>query len=97
MATLDSNSTDAEVRAAFDDAASYAELDDSSKARQFETACMVLLRREPQQGGRNGTAFTLDKQSIREELKRVRSWLSARGASGGGSRSRHLSFENFRS
>jgi hypothetical protein len=99
MADITSASTLAEVQAAYDDNASYAEDNSVTKARAFETAAMVLLRREPQQAGRNGTAFTLDKQSVREELARVRSWLSARNQANGssGATSRHLSFENFRS
>lgn len=96
MATLSSSSTDAEVRAAFDDNASYAEDNDTTKAAALETACLILLRREPLQGGRNGTMFALDKQSVREVLARVRLWLSARGASGGGASSRHYDFRNFR-
>lgn len=98
MSTLTSSSTDAEVRAAFDDNASYAEDNSPAKARAFETACMFILRREPQQAGRGGTAFILDKQSVREELARVRQWLLSRNEAAGNaaSSSRHLSFQNFR-
>lgn len=97
MASLTAASTDAQVRAAYDDNAGYAEDADTTKARAFETACMFLLRREPMAAGRNGNAVTLDKQSIREELARVRSWLAARGgANDGGSSSRHLAFQDFR-
>jgi len=100
MSTLSSTSTYAEVLAAYDNGASYAEDNSTSKAASFETACRILLRREPVQTGRAGSAIVLDKQSIREELQRVRSWLAARGgasASAQTSSSRHLSFEGFRS
>jgi hypothetical protein len=99
MADITSASTLAEVQAAYDDNASYAEDNSVTKARAYETACRVLLRRLPQQAGRNGTAFMLDKQSLREELATVRSWLSVRNQATGasGATSRHLSFEGFRS
>lgn len=96
MSTLSSASSDAEVRAAYDDNAAYAETGDVAAARKFATACVILLRREPESSGRGSSSLSLDKQSLRDELARARRFIAAR-ANGGGNRSRRLSFENFRS
>jgi hypothetical protein len=47
MATLNGNSTDAEVWAAYDDNASYEEHGSRTKALALVTACRVLWRRLP--------------------------------------------------
>jgi hypothetical protein len=100
MATVDSSSTYAQARAAYLDNLSYAEDNSTAKASAFITAAEAMLFLDPMQTGRDGTAFVIDKQSVREALTRARQWLSARGgasASAQTSRSRHLSFEDFRS
>jgi len=99
MATLDSTSTLAQIRASWKDNASYAEDNSTAKARAFETACRFLIEALPAQSGRNGTALQFDKQSMREELTQVRKWIAVRGASAGGSgtSTRRLSFNDFRS
>lgn len=98
MSTLDSSSTLAEVQAAYDDNASYAEDDSTAKAAAFVTACRFLLRRLPRRaahGGRGAEEVELELRLIREELNAASQWLAVKGATGGGIK--HVSFENFRS
>jgi hypothetical protein len=99
MGTLSSSSTLAEVQAAYDDNASYASDNSATKAGVFITACRILLNRLPMQSQRAGSAFQLDKQSLREQLTRAEQWVAAHGGAGsssGISSSRHLSFQDFR-
>jgi hypothetical protein len=58
MATLSSNSTDAEVWAAYDDNASYEEDGSRAKALAFVTACGILRRRLPLSAGRGPQSVT---------------------------------------
>lgn len=83
MAALSSTSTWAEVTAAYDDNASYAEDASSTKAAAFITACRVLLRRLPKRsvhGGRGGEEIEMDTRLIAEELRDAKRWLGTQSS-----------------
>ena len=73
MATLSSNSTDAEVWAAYDDNASYEEDASRAKALKFVTACRILRRRLPLAAGRGPQSVT--RESLDAEVAAARAWL----------------------
>lgn len=75
MSYVDSSSTDAEVRAAYADNASYDVTGDPAMARRFIVACRVLLQREPLSAGRKGNALVLDKKSVQDALEKAEDWL----------------------
>ena len=92
MSTLTSTSTLAQVTAAYDDNASYAEDDSVSKCKAFITACRIILRRVPKRashGGRTaGEEIEFDPTMVQAELERALAWLigadDASGSGGGG-------------
>jgi hypothetical protein len=94
MATLSSNSTDAEVWAAYDDNAS--EDGSRAKALAFVTACRILRRRLLLSAGRGSQSVT--RESLDAEIAAAKAWLDARpaNAGSGSGRVRYLSMENFR-
>lgn len=94
--TLSSNSTDAEVLAAYDDNASYEEDASRAKALAFITACRILRRRVPLSAGRGGQSFTFE--SLSEEIESAQSWLDSNpSTTGAGSgRVRYFGLEDFR-
>lgn len=95
MSSLSSASTDAEVWAAYDDNASYAEDNSASKAAAFVTACRILLRRTPKrarQGMRHEVEF--DPATLRKELEAAQQWIASNSTTGGGIK--HVSFQGFR-
>ena len=96
MATLSSNSTDAEVWAAYDDNASYEENGSRTKALAFVTACRILRRRLPLSAGRGPQTVT--RESLDAEIAAARAWLDAHPATtgSGNGRVRYVSMENFR-
>jgi hypothetical protein len=93
---LTSQSTNAEVWAAYDDNASYEEDGSRTKALAFVTACRIILRRRPASTGRGEQNVSFE--SIREEMDSARSWLAANPATDGTGRqaARFASFENYR-
>jgi len=95
MATLSSNSTDAEVWAAYDDNASYEEDGSRAKALAFVTACRILRRRLPLSASRGPQTVT--RESLDAEILAAQ-WLDAHHATtgSGSGRVRYLSMENFR-
>ena len=96
MATLSSNSTDAEVWAAYDDNASYEEDGSRAKALAFVTACRILRRRLPLSAGRGPQSVT--RESLDAEISAAKAWLDAHPATtgSGSGRVRYVSMENFR-
>ena len=94
--TLSSDSTDAEVWAAYDDNASYQEDVSRAKASAFITACRILARRLPISAGRDGQ--TVSRESLREEVAAAQAWLAANPASSGAgsTRVRFGDFQDFR-
>jgi hypothetical protein len=96
MATLSSNSTDAEVWAAYDDNASYEADCSRTKALAFVSACRILRRRLPLSAGRGPQTVT--RESLDAEISAARAWLDAHpGTTGSGrGRVRYVSMKNFR-
>jgi len=95
MSTLSSSSTDAEVRAAYDDNASYEEDGSLAKAKAFVTAVRFLLRRQPKRfaaGGRDGEEIELDPRVLQDQLCSAQSYVAANSSTG----IKHVSFEDFR-
>lgn len=72
--SLTSASTDAAVRASFDDNASYEEDGSVSKCKAFITACRILIRREPSNVQKDGEAVSLN--DLREMLTEAKAWLA---------------------
>jgi hypothetical protein len=94
MATLTSSSTTAEVKAAYDDNAGYAEDDSAGAATTFITACRILLRRLPKSVMRGSSdQLTLELELIHKEMLAAQRWLSGKRTGGG---VRHPDFSNFR-
>lgn len=96
MSSLTSASTDAEVWAAYDNAASYEEDSDRSKALAFITACNILKRRLPSSASRAGQSIS--RESLDTDIAAARRWLAANpGTTGAGStRYRFGDMTNFR-
>ena len=96
MATLSSNSTDAEVWAAYDDNASYEEDGSRTKALAFVTACRILRRRLPLAAGRGPQTGT--RESLDAEVAAARAWPDAHPTTtgSGSGRVRYVSMGNFR-
>jgi hypothetical protein len=85
MSSLSSTSTDAEVYAAYDDNASYAEDVSAAKARAFTTAVRILLRRLPAEAGTREGNVRFSPETLRKELEEARDWLIANGSAASGS------------
>jgi hypothetical protein len=98
VAILNGNSTLAEVRAAYDDNASYEEERSIEKTKAFITACRILLRRMPQGAGIGGGGYiSLSPSTIRDELRAAQRWLASNAtAADGGPGARAFSIEGFR-
>lgn len=99
MSALNSSSTLAEIQAAYDDNASYAEDGSASKARTFITACRLLLRQTPSRaasGGRGGYEVEMDPGLVKDQLDEARRWLAVNDPSVNGCGIVHANFENFR-
>lgn len=99
MSTINSQSTTAQVEAAYDDNASYAEDNSPSKCRTFMTACRMLLRRYPRMmsTGQSHTHFNPDL--MQKELADAQEWLEANDTEApetSGPRITRASFEQFR-
>ncbi|OHB82787.1 MAG: hypothetical protein A2V98_25835 [Planctomycetes bacterium RBG_16_64_12] len=96
-ASLSGASTLAEVLAAYDDTASYAEDSNVAKAATFVTACRILLRRLPKRaahGGRGAEEIEIDPVVLRDEMRAAQKWLDARNLTN--TPARAFSFANFR-
>lgn len=99
MSTLSSSSTLAEVNAAYDDNASYAEDNSPAKARAFITACRILLRRMTSVVEHAGQKVERDPAQIQEQLEEARQWLASHdttSASSGAGAVRHYDFQDLR-
>jgi len=95
MSSLSSASTNDQVRAAFDDNASFEEDASPAKAAAFLTACRILLRRRPSSVNTDGVMVTFDPGPVEAELVRARTWLALNGSANGGS-VRFLDFSGIR-
>lgn len=96
---LTSNSTLAEVQAAYDDNASYAEENSTAKARSFITACRILIRRTMNRFDTRETSIELNVELLQKELTGAQEWLEGRDpdAGGGGPDATRADFSEFRS
>ncbi len=98
MATLNSQSSLADIEAAYADNASYEEDNSPAKAKVFITACRLLLRMMPRLTGKGGNQVALSPDLIRKELLAAKEWLRNHDTTAA-SRSRrviHASFQTFR-
>lgn len=97
MSTLNGSSSLAQIKAAFGDAASYAEDDSITKARAFKTAVILLMQRTPKRtrigGSGSGEEIEFDHATLRRFLDDVNRWIAAHPSAGG---VRHFSVERFR-
>jgi hypothetical protein len=100
MSSINSTSTLAEVQAAYDDNASYAEDGDVAKCKSFITACRILIRRTPKESGSREAHMALTPDLLLKEIERAEEWQEAHDTSSststGGPRVTRASFENFR-
>lgn len=96
MSALSSTSTLADIEAAYDNNASYAENGSLTEARSFASACRLLLRRVPQNAAKDGESLQTTIALIQEELRKAEEWISIKAAvtSGGVKRA---SLRGFRS
>ena len=76
---LSSTSTDAEVKAAYDDNADYDINESASQAGQFIVACRILIRRLPKSGKRGQSEFELTPGELRKSIDAAKQWLAANG------------------
>lgn len=92
---LSSASTLDQVKAAYDDNASYDVDDSTTEAQIFIAACRILLRRLPASARQGGEmSIDLDLRVIRDELKRAVRWYNAKAGVGAGVR--FSDFSSFR-
>ncbi len=98
MSTLTSSSTLAQIKAAYDDNASYYEDGSVTKAKAFITACRFLLRRIPASASESGqNRVDFDMGLIQKEMADAMEFVAANASSSSGSaKARVIGFENFR-
>ena len=96
MSSLSSASTLAQVKDSYDDNASYAEDNSVTKARAFETACRILLRRLPKEAAQADSRIEINSTEIHAELNEVKSWLRVNDSSRQGVSVVGASFASFR-
>lgn len=99
MSSISATSSLADVEAAYDNNASYAEDNDPAKAKAFLTACRMLLRRYPRIIGSGQQHTQLNTDLIQSEIDTAQRWLEANDTAtprAGGPRVTRASFENFR-
>lgn len=101
VSTLTADSTLDEVKAAYRNAASYAEDRSATKALAFVTAAEILLIMLPQRvthGGRDTSEIQLDLGQIKEAIERARKWLAINaGVTAGGAGVVHCDLSDLRS
>jgi hypothetical protein len=78
MSTLSSASTDAQVKAAIDDNASYEEDASVSKAKAYVTAVRIWIRRLAERAkiDRDQKKIEADIEAFKSELETAREWLA---------------------
>lgn len=99
MSTLSSSSTIAQIKASYDDNASYEEDASVSKAKAFITACRLLIRQTPTELAKASGRVQIDVKLIQEEMNEARDFVSSydtSDSSGADTRVRHADFRNFR-
>lgn len=93
---IDSNSTRAEVEAAYLDNADYEERGSVTKANTFVTACRHLMLRRPRSAGHGNARVDLAPELIERQMTDAQTWIGANNTSGGGAVT-HVDFTNYRS
>jgi hypothetical protein len=78
VSSLSSTSTTAEVQAAYDTNASYAEDNSLPKVRAFITAVRILLRRTASNVVKGSNQVSLNLEVLEKELARAQAWFEAR-------------------
>lgn len=98
MATIDSNSTAAEIRAAYLDNCGYAEDGSVAKAKAFITACRALLLVLDKLRASEGNQVQHNPELIRQEMAEAQAWLAnhSEAAADAGPRVTRPSFRTFR-
>jgi hypothetical protein len=81
MSSLTSASTLAQIEAAYDDNASYAEDNSASKAKAFVTACRLLIRRYPKMSAGERSSLALSPDLIQKEMADAQEWLATHDTS----------------
>lgn len=93
MASLSSSSTDAQVKAAYDDNAAFWE--SVAKCKAFMEACTILFRRLPAQGAAAGALAEFRLNDVKEMFIEAKRWLAANDTTSGAG-IRHVDFTGFR-
>lgn len=103
MSTVSSASSLAQVRAAYEDAASYEEDASVPKARAFITAANVLMLRLSSEAAEGSERVRLDEnlRQLSQAIDNARKWIASNpdasgGGAGNGAGVRHVDFSNFR-
>lgn len=81
MSSLSSSSTLADIEAAYDDNASYAEDNSAGKAKAFVTACRLLIRRYPKMSAGERASLALSPDLIQKEMADALAWLATHDTS----------------
>ncbi|HEY1600459.1 MAG TPA: hypothetical protein VGG64_12705 [Pirellulales bacterium] len=92
---LDSSSTYDDAIAAYQDNASYEELEDVAKCRAFISACRFLMSFPNNVNAGDGQSFTVDVSRVQAQLEQARIW-AADHSRRSGTGSRTFDLRNFR-
>lgn len=97
---VDSASTFAELRAEYEDTASYDVASDADLCRRFIVACRLLLVRLQSKSKHGDAEVEMDPTLIQGQLEEAKAWLSGNDATASVSTTpgsvRQLKVENFR-
>jgi hypothetical protein len=97
LSSLNGDSTDAQVWAAYDDNASYEEDGSLTKAKAFITACRILLRRLPKRQKSGGAEIETDPTRLSKEMEEAKQWVASNPSSSAAAGSvRFADFNGFR-
>lgn len=99
MATVDSTTTEAELKAAFRDNASYEEDASVAKARAMVTICMVMLERGIRRWKDGDQEQEFSPEILLKMKEDAARWANANDTTAANRQGRvtYTSFENFRS
>ena len=84
MSAINSSLTDAQIQAAYEDNASYAEENSVAKCKLFLTAARILLIRLPEEFGTRHSTTKFRMDLIQKEIESARAWLAANDTSSTG-------------
>lgn len=95
MATLGASSTDIQVFASYDDNASYREDNSLAKAKAFETAINILLRRSKSLIQEHGAQMQADLVRMENRLPQVIEFININDTVNSGPKVTHPDFTDF--